>query len=171
MDDVVIRNVFYMDNYRLGNHVILFNIQEICCTNHSKFGNGILKKGEPEDHRIWLGIANENDGRAVLPFESMIPADAYLWSHYRDDPKLLNRFVDLTEYGNTKELNTYGFIDDDAVVKNSNIIKDTKIGKAAYIKGAFKLKNITVLSSEEEVSQIGEGVEMVNGILGYGSRV
>ena len=170
-DDVVIRNVFYMDNYRLGSRVILFNIQEICCTNHSKFGNGILKKGEPEDHRIWLGIANENDGRAVLPFESMIPADAYLWSHYRDDAELLNRFVDLTEYGNTKELNTYGFIDDDAVVKNSNIIKDSKIGKAAYIKGAFKLKNITVLSSEEEVSQIGEGVEMVNGILGYGSRV
>ena len=60
-DDDVIRNVFYMDNYRLGNRVILFNIQEICCTNHAKFGNGILKKGEPEDHRIWLGIANEND--------------------------------------------------------------------------------------------------------------
>lgn len=170
-DDFVIQNVSYMDNYRIGNRIILFNVQEICCTYHSKFGNGILKNGEPEEHRIWIGVANENDGRAILPFESMIPADAYLWSHYRDDNELLNRFKELTEYGNTGELNTYGFIDDDTIIKNSNIIKDTKIGKAAYIKGAFKLKNITILSSEEEPSQIGEGVEMVNGILGYGSRV
>lgn len=86
-DLCVIRNVYYLDNYRLGNRVILFNIQEMCCTNHSKFGNGILKKGEPEDHRVWIGVGNENDGRAVLPFEDMIPADAYIWSHYRDDPE------------------------------------------------------------------------------------
>jgi len=143
----------------------------MCCTNHSKFGNGILKKGEPEEHRVWIGVANENDGRAVLPFEDMIPADAYIWSHYRDDPELLKRFVELTEAGNTGELNTYGVVEDDAVIKNSNIVKDAKIGASAYVKGAFKLKNITILSSENEPSQIGEGVEMVNGIMGYGSKV
>lgn len=170
-DDFVIKNVAYLDNYKISNRVILFNVTEICCTKHSKFGNGILKEGEPEENRVWIGVANENDGRRVLPFESMIPADAYLWSHYRDDNDLLARFMELTESGNTGKLDTMGFIDDDCVIKNSNIIKDTKIGKAAYIKGALKLKNITILSSEDEVSQIGEGVEMVNGILGYGSRV
>ena len=41
----------------------------------------------------------------------------------------------------------------------------------AYIKGALKLKNMTVCSSPEEPSQIGEGVEMVNGIMGAGSKV
>ena len=169
-DDNVIRNVYYLDNYRFGNRVILFNINELCCTKHSKFGNGILKEGEPESNRIWIGVANENDGRSVLPFESMIPADAYIWSHYRDDSELLNRFVELTEKGNDGKLNTYGFIDDDCVIKNSSIIKDAKIGKCAYIKGAFKLKNVSILSSPEEPSQIGEGVEMVNGIFGYGSR-
>ena len=170
-DDNVIRNVAYLDNYRFGSRVILFNIQEMCCTNHSKFGNGILKEGEPEENRIWIGVANENDGRSVLPFESMIPADAYIWSHYRDDPKLLERFVELTEKGNDRKLNTFGYIDDDTVIKNSNIIKDVRVGKCAYIKGAFKLKNITILSSPDEKSQIGEGVELVNGILGYGSKV
>ena len=170
-DYCVIKNVYYLDNYRIGNRVILFNIQEMCCTNHSKFGNGILKKGEPEENRIWISVANENNGRAVLPFEDMIPADAYIWSHYRDDPELLRRFVELTENGNSGELNTYGMVDDDAVIKNCSIIKDAKIGCAAYIKGALKLKNISVLSSEEEPSQIGEGVELVNGILGFGSKV
>ena len=55
-DDNVIRNVAYLENYRFGSRVILFNIQEMCCTNHSKFGNGILKQGEPESHRIWIGV-------------------------------------------------------------------------------------------------------------------
>ena len=170
-DFCVIRNVFYLDNYRIGNRVILFNINEMSCTCHAKFGNGILKNGEPEEHRVWIGVANENEGRKVLPFESMIPADAYLWSHYRDDPELLRRFVELTEVGVSHELNTFGLVEDDVVIKNVSIVKDAKICSAAYIKGAFKLKNITILSSEEEPSQIGEGVEMVNGILGYGSKV
>ncbi len=170
-NDCVIRNVAYLDNYRIGDRNVLFNLEEVCCTKHSKFGNGILKKGEPEEHRIWIGVANENEGRKILPFEGMIPADAYIWSHYRDDPELLQRFLELTENGNSKELNTYGIIGNDCVIKNSNIIKDTKICDATYIKGAFKLKNITILSSEEEPTQIGEGVEMVNGILGYGCRV
>lgn len=170
-DYCVIRNVFYLDNYRLGDRVILFNINEMSCTNHAKFGNGILKKGEPEEHRVWIGVANENEGRKILPFEDLIPADAYLWSHYRDDAELLKRFVELTEFGVSHELDTYGIVENDAVIKNVSIIKDAKIGQSAYIKGAFKLKNITVLSSEEETSQIGEGVEMVNGIMGYGCKV
>ena len=170
-DNVAIRNVRYLDNYKIGQGVILFNIQEMSCTNHSKFGNGILKEGEPESNRIWIGVCNENGGRDILPFESMLPADAYLWAKNRDDKELLNRFVELTEYGNDKKLNTFGLVEDFAVIKNSSLIKDAKIGSCAYIKGAFKLKNITILSSEDEPSQIGEGVEMVNGIMGYGSKV
>lgn len=170
-DNCAIRNVRYLDNYKIGNGVILFNIQEMSCTNHSKFGNGILKEGEPEENRIWIGVCNENGSRDILPFENMLPSDAYLWAKNRDDKELLSRFVELTEYHNDKKLNTYGLVEDFAVIKNASLIKDAKIGSCAYIKGAFKLKNITVLSSEDEPSQIGEGVEMVNGIMGYGSKV
>ncbi|MCI5606808.1 MAG: DUF4954 family protein [Spirochaetia bacterium] len=170
-DDFAVHNVEYFENYKTGSREIFFNVQEISCTNHSKFGNGILKQGEPEDKRMWIGIGNENDGRRVLAFENLIPADAYIWSHYRDDKQLLERFVQLTEYGNSGKLDTIGFIDDDCVIKNTHIVKDVKIGKGVYIKGALKLKNLTILSTEEEPAQIGEGVVLVNGILGYGSRV
>ncbi|MBQ5491483.1 MAG: DUF4954 family protein [Treponema sp.] len=170
-DDCVVNNVSYLVNYRIGNRVMLFNIQEMSCTTHSKFGNGVLKQGEEEDVRIWIGVGNENGNRSVLPFESMIPADAFLWSRYRENKALMSRFVELTENGNDKTTPTYGIVSDDAVIKNCTLIKDAKIGNDAYIKGAFKLKNITVLSSPEEPSQIGEGVELVNGIMGFGSRV
>ncbi|MBD5436760.1 MAG: DUF4954 family protein [Treponema sp.] len=170
-DENAIYNVAYLDNYRLGRNVILFNIQEMSCTKHSKFGNGILKEGEDESLRVWIGVANENDGRAVLPFENMIAADAYIWSRKRDDKILMERLIELTENGNPKTLDTFGTVGDASVIKNTTLLKDAKIGEGAYIKGAFKLKNITVLSSAEAESQIGEGVEMVNGIMGYGSRV
>ena len=170
-ENVAVRNVRYLDNYKIGDRAMLFNIQEMSCTNHSKFGVGILKEGEPASDRVEIAVSNENDGRAVLPFESMIPADAFIWSRYRDDKALMNRFVDLTEYGNDKKRTTFGIVENDVVIKNTSLIKDAKIGSCAYIKGAFKLKNITVLSSEEEPSQIGEGVEMVNGIMGYGSKI
>lgn len=170
-DDNVVRNVSYLENYRLGERVMLFNVQELSCTNHSKFGNGILKDGEKEDSRIWVGVCNENDGRAVLPFESMIPADAYIWSRFRGDSKLMTRLIEITENSFSKKADTYGIIDNDVVIKNTTLIKDAKIGACTYIKGAFKLKNVTILSSEDESSQIGEGVELVNGIVGYGSHV
>ena len=170
-DDCVIHNVSYLSNYRIGNRVMLFNIQEMSCTNHSKFGSGILKEGEPEAHRIWIGVGNENGERGVLPFPQMIPADAYLWSRYREDRELQSRFVELVEKDNDGQNNTYGIVDDDAVIKNCTLLKDARIGQCAYIKGAFKLKNINMLSSPDEPSQIGEGVELVNGIMGYGSHV
>ena len=170
-NDNAIQNAAYLENYRLGNRVMLFNVQEMSCTNHSKFGNGILKDGESERNRIWIGVGNENDGRAVLPFEGMIPADAFLWSKFRGDSALMQRFIELTEQGHSKRLDTYGSVGDDTVIKNTTVIKDAKIGECAYIKGAFKLKNVTIQSTPKEASQIGEGVELVNGIMGAGSRV
>lgn len=170
-DCTVIRNVGYLSNYYIGNYSVLFNVQEMSCTNHSKFGNGVLAAGETEDQRIWVEVANENGGRRILPFETMLPADAALWSGHRDDEKLLAAFVKMTERDFAVKSATFGYVGNSVVIKNSSLIKDVKIGDCAYIKGAFKLKNMTVCSSFEEPSQIGEGVEMVNGIMGYASKV
>ena len=170
-DDVCVRNVAYLVNYHIKSRVILFNVNEMSCTCHSKFGNGWVKAGEDETLRVTVAVGNENDGRAILPFEGILPADGYIWSRHREDKELLNRFREMTEVDNRPEEATYGLVEEDAVVKNTILIKDAKIGSHAYIKGALKLKNITVCSSREEPSQIGEGVEMVNGIMGYGSKV
>jgi hypothetical protein len=121
--------------------------------------------------RIWLEVGNENGGRKILPFNGMLPADAYIWSRYRELPELLERFREMTDRVADSRRGHYGIVGNRAVIKNSRIIKDTFIGSDCYIKGANKLKNLTINSSEEEPSQIGEGVEMVNGIVGYGNRI
>ena len=62
-DNVVINNVNYLSHYIIGNEVIIVNVNEIEVSNHSKFGNGVIKKGEKESVRIWLELCNENAGR------------------------------------------------------------------------------------------------------------
>ena len=170
-DNVVIDNVDYMSHYIVGNEVIIVNVNELSVSDHSKFGNGIIKKGEDESIRIWLEICNENAGRSVIPFNGMLPGDAYLWSRYRDDDVLMRRFKEFTQEKFDNKRGYYGKIGDRTVIKNSKIIKDVWIGSDAYIKGANKLKNLTINSSQEENSQIGEGVELVNGIVGFGCRI
>ncbi len=170
-DDCAIRDCDYISHYIIGDSVILSNIDEMQTTNHAKFGNGILTDGESEDVRVWIDVMNEAGGRSILPFADMICADAYLWAAYRDDEALVRRLARFTQdrYGSAR--GRYGEIGSGSVLKSIGVLKDVAIGECAYVKGANKLKNLTILSSEDERTQIGEGVELVNGIIGYGCRV
>ena len=170
-DDVAIHNVHYLAHYIIGDRSILFNIQEMHATDHAKFGNGILKEGEPENVRTWLDLMNETGCRRVLPFDGMITADAYLWAKYIDDSALQENLKKITQNSVDNRRGFYGTTGSQCVIKNSLILKDVKISSHCYIKGANKLKNLTINSSEEEPTQIGEGVELVNGIIGYGCHI
>jgi len=170
-DNVAIHNVDYLAYYIIGHRVILANIDEMCCTNHAKFGNGIVKEGEEEDVRVWLELVNEAGGRAVLPFDGMIAADATLWVRFPEDTGLAGRLAEITQRAFDPRRGFYGTVGDECVIKNSRIIKDCRIGPCVYAKGANKLKNLTINSSPDEPSQIGEGVELVNGIIGRGCHI
>ncbi len=169
-DNVCIDNTNYLSHYIIGNDVMIVNTNELATTDHAKFGNGILKEGEEESIRIWLEVCNENGGRSIIPFNGMLPGDAWLWSRFRDDTALQDRFKEFTASAFDNRRGYYGKIGDRTVIKNCKIIKDVWIGSDAYLKGANKLKNLTINSSPEAASQIGEGCEMVNGIVGFGCR-
>ncbi len=170
-ENVCIDNAHYLSHYIIGNEVMIANVNELAATDYSKFGNGILKEGETELTRTWMEVRNENGGRRIIPFESMLPGDAYLWSSFRNDKELLERFIELTQKEFDNKRGYYGTIGDRCVLKDCNIIKDVCIGTDAYLKGANKLKNLTINSDKDRTSQIGEGCEMVNGIVGYGCRI
>jgi hypothetical protein len=170
-DNVCIDNTNYLSHYIIGNDVMIVNTNELATTDHAKFGNGILKEGEEESIRIWLEVCNENGGRSIIPFNGMLPGDAWLWSRFRDDAALQDKFKEFTASAFDNRRGYYGKVGDRTVIKNCKIIKDVWIGSDAYLKGANKLKNLTINSSAEAASQIGEGCELVNGIVGYGCRV
>ena len=170
-DNAAIHHVRYLAHYILGDHVILMNLDEMHTTNHAKFGNGIVKNGEDEKVRIYLDLINEAGGRSVMPFDGMICADAVLWTRHPADGALRERLGEITQKQFDSRRGFYGTVGDNCVIKNCRIIKDVKMGPHGYVKGANKLKNLTVNSSDEEPSQIGEGVELVNGIIGRGCHI
>jgi hypothetical protein len=170
-DGCAIHNVSYLAHYIIGDGCIILNVDEMHVTNHAKFGNGIVKEGEDEDVRVLVDVMNETGARSVMPFEGMIAADAYIWAKFRDDNELQARLGEITQGSLDSRRGYYGTVGSHCVIKNDHIIKDVKFGECCYVKGANKLKNLTILSSEAEPTQIGEGVELVNGIVGYGCRI
>ncbi|MDP4284787.1 MAG: DUF4954 family protein [Bacteroidota bacterium] len=170
-DNVCIDHANYLSHYIIGNEVMIANVNEMATTEYARFGNGILKEGEKEETRIWMEVRNENGGRRVIPFERMLAGDACLWSNHPGDQLLLEKFKEITAKESDNKRGYYGTIGDRCVLKDCNIIKDVIMGTDAYIKGANKLKNLTINSDKERTTQIGEGCEMVNGIIGYGCRI
>ncbi|RYF91833.1 MAG: DUF4954 family protein [Chitinophagaceae bacterium] len=170
-NNVCIDNVNYLSHYIVGNDVMIANVNELACTDHSKFGNGVIKEGEEEAVRSWIEVCNENGGRRILPFEEMLAGDAYLWSRYRDDDVLMQKFKQFTDQLVDNKRGYYGQVGERSVIKNCGILKDVAIGTDAYLKGANKIKNVTIKSDAERHTQIGEGCELVNGIIGYGCRI
>jgi len=161
----------YISHYIIQDNCILSEINELQTTNHSKFGNGVVKEGEDEEVRVWIDIMNEKGGRSVSPFVSMTAGDAYLWATYRENKKLMERFSSFNYLICSKSRGYYGVIEHDCVIKGCGIIKDAYFGPECYVKCANKIKNVSFLSTVEEPVQIGEGVEIVNGIVGSGSRI
>lgn len=170
-DNVVINNVKYISHYIIGDEVIIVNVNEVITTHYAKFGNGIVKDGGEEKHRTWLEVCNENGGRRILPFDGMLPGDAYLWSRYREDIALLQKFEQFVNEKIDSKQGYYGTIGNKTIIKNCQSIKDVNIGSDAYLKGASKLKNLTIHSNTNAKTQIGESCELVNGIINEGCRV
>ena len=169
-DYCAILDCSYISHYVIANHVILYRLGELQATNHAKFGNGVVKEGEDPEVLVTIGIMNEAGGRSVRPFSSMLASDAFLWGTFRDDTLLMQKFETMTDKECDLRRGGYGYVGEQSVIKSCDTIKDVWVGPGAYIKGANKLKNLTLRSTLESPVQIGEGVELVNGIIGSGSR-
>ncbi len=170
-DNICIDNVHYLSHYIISKDVMIANVNEMATTDYSKFGNGIIKEGEDEKNRTWVEVCNENGGRSILPFNGMLPGDAYMWSRYRAEDGLMDQFKKFTQKELDDKRGYYGKVGERTVIKNCGIIKDVWIGSDAYLKGANKIKNVTINSDAARKSQIGEGCELVNGVIGFGCRI
>jgi hypothetical protein len=166
-DDVTINALLYCNFYKIENNVTLHNVGELFTTANACFGQG---SGVNSTYQ-WINLINENGGRAVLPFTSMTSADAYLWAKYRDDKKLLNRLIEITDQTCAATVGSIGKIADSAIIRNTRIISDCWVDESAIINGAEVIDNVTIRSSKSERTQIGSGIQLHNTIIGYGNHI
>ena len=116
-DNLCIDNVDYLSHFIISENVMIANVHELATTDYSKFGNGIIKEGEDESIRSWVEVCNENGGRSILPFNGMLPGDAYMWSKYRDEEKLMAQFKKFTQKELDNKRGYYGKIGERTVIK------------------------------------------------------
>ena len=112
-DHPAIHHVRLLSGYTLGNHVTLFNVEEMTCSD--------------DVHSFaWLESMNENGGRRILPFSGMTIGDAYFWARYRGRKTLMQRLEEFT-YAELEKEGAYGYIGDYGVVKNSKALRNVAV--------------------------------------------
>lgn len=170
-DDCVLERVRYLARYVVEDGCIVSDVDEMLSTETSRFGNGIIGEAEDEARRDWIAVVNETGSRAVLAFDGMIPADACLWARFRDDERLQARLVEMTQREFGARAGSYGVVGSHSVVRSTRIVRDVAFGECCVVEGAAALRNLTIRSSREEPTRIGDLAVVESGIVGRGSRI
>lgn len=170
-DDCAIHDVGYLAHYIIGARCIVTGVAEMLTTEAATFGNGIIKDGQTEADRVWLEVANESGSRRVLAFDGMLATDAYLWAKYREDEALQQKLMEVTQKSLDCRRGAYGKVGEQSVISGARIVRSANIGPHSRIKGADRLENVTIDSSEDEPTTIGAGADIADGITGRGCSV
>ena len=133
-----IHNVRMLSNYTLGDHVLLFNIEEMTCRTDVRGA-------------AWLEPMNENGGRRILPFSGMTIGDAYLWARYRGRKGLMEKLEAFTYDCLGTPEGGYGTVGDHCVVKNTKAIR-----------------NVAIRSTEADPTEVDGCIVLSDGVVGTG---
>lgn len=171
-DNCAVHNAKYISGYTIESNVLIFNIDELSVSDNPQFGNGYLKE---DGSRNWISVINESGSRRVLPFRSMETGDCHLWAKFRGEKELLSRFTFFTDSLEKSEKDDPGAsgacIGSYSVLRSCRIIRDTNLGPYSQIFGVSHLENVTINSSKEIPSVVGEDADLKNGIAGYGVEI
>ena len=126
----------YIANYKIGERVVIHNLNQLAVENKSSFGNGIRIK-----------VINESGGREIPIYDHLSTHVAYILALYRHRPrvievieKLVSNYVDYVS-------DTVGEISNGVQIINCGIMRNVKIGPFASLEGVSKLVNGTINSS------------------------
>jgi len=172
-DDAAIHNLLYCCEQRIGDSVIISNVGEISSGTSALFGLGAVLDSDKNRKNYLNAIepVNENGGRAILPCPSMTHTDAFLWTKYRADRELMERFAEITNRNNRALRPPKAVISDSAVIINTKAIRRSLIGPAAVIDGAELISNSSIMSDPGEMTVIGAAVQVRDSIVGYGNKI
>ena len=147
-NNVYISNVrLYIANYKIGDRVIIDNIQSLVCSGNSTFGNNVK-----------VSVLNEVGGREVPIFNYLSSHLAYFTMLYRHNIAAVNKICDMiTDYSESLR-SSVASIADDAVIINCGEIKNVIIGQSAKLEGVSELIEGTVNSTKEGKTYIGRNV-------------
>ncbi|MCU7511964.1 MAG: DUF4954 family protein [Ignavibacteria bacterium] len=159
-DDVFVSGVRLLANYDVEEGVIIQNVLTLTCEGMTSFGNGTK-----------LEILNEAGGRTLKIFDRLSSQLAYFLTLYRHKMGFIRELENIIDtYVKDKTFET-GRIRKESRIINCGELKNIYVGENAEIRGALRLHNGSILSSKENPTVIGAGVEANDFIIQTGSSV
>ncbi|MEK6645438.1 MAG: DUF4954 family protein [Candidatus Firestonebacteria bacterium] len=159
-NDVLIMNTGIISNYIVQDKSVIFNCGEIRTDKKTSFGNGIE-----------ILIALETGGREISVYAEITIPVAEKIAKSRFDKTLLKKYTKIVaQYEKSVTSNT-GVISKGVKLINTPKIINTYIGEYANIDNAQLLNNVTILSDEDEPTEISDGAIVSDSIVQWGCNV
>ena len=149
-----------IENYEIGDNVVIINTESLVSTYKSTFGNGVK-----------VAALNESGGREVPIYNGLTAQIAYLMAMYRHRPeavKAIEKLIDTEIKNNTPEL---GQIGTGTYIAHCGALTDICTGENAVLRGVAELTNGTVNSTADSPTTIGRGVIARDFIVADGAEI
>jgi len=150
----------YIANYRIGERVVIHNLNQLAVENKNSFGNGIRIK-----------VINESGGREFPIYDHLSAHVAYILAMYRHRPKVIEIIEKLVANYVDYISDSVGEVGGGVHIINCGIMRNVKVGPFASLEGVSKLVNGTINSSADDPVEIGQGVILENFIVCSGTRI
>lgn len=156
----LIYKVQFLKGYIIKSGVIIYNTGRVVFQPESSMGNGI---------ELSLGI--EIGGREVKAFADITLEIAEKIATLRSDKELLSEYEKFIQdyLSNIRVKNSV--LSENCKIISTLEVKNVFMGQYSEIKNATRVENVTLLSNEEELTEIKDGSIVENSILQWGSKV
>lgn len=159
--DVLIENISeYIAGYNIGSGTIIINVDRILVGEESAFGNGTA-----------VSVLNETGGREVYITHNLSAQVAYLMAFYRHNGALISALESLVQREVERNRCKQGTIGAHVQIRSTKTIENVHVGDHAYIDGASRLSNGSIMSNAEAPVRIGNNVSCVDFIILSGAQV
>jgi len=160
-DNCYINNIkTHISNYRIGNNVVIDNVQMIATEGISAFGQGQK-----------VAVLDESGGRKIMIADNLSAQLAYIMTLYRYLPVVINVLDKIiTKYADSKKSDK-GYIGDNSLLTNSGSLKNVWLSSHVVVDGVRTLDNGTIISNEHAPVFIGSNVILNNFIVQSGTTI
>ncbi|PHS14119.1 MAG: hypothetical protein COA78_06160 [Blastopirellula sp.] len=160
-DEVLIRNVRQgISNYTIEDNVVISDLGRLVVDEISTFGNG-----------QYVSVLIEDGTLPITIYDLLSSQVAYILTTTLEDEegreniqRLIQKYVDDVR-------NIKGHIGEGAVIVGCDNLSNLRIGPAARIIGARRVRDASLNSTIESPVEIGDGVILESSIVSSGSRV
>ncbi len=160
IENSLIHHVSLMSNIWVMQGAVVQNVGSLVANGKSHYQIGAE-----------IAVGNEMGGRTVRIIPDITPELVKMQLFSKVDSETSRAFIQQMETWRNEVLLPYGIIGKNAIVANTNIVRNSWIGEQVRIDGASKIRNSVALGNLENPTYIYDGVILENSCVQEGAKI